>query len=91
MVTDVGPAVGAGATRGYLSPQRDQVFLLPVCMRDWVPEDHLAWFVIEVVGELDTRALHRRAGGAPGRRPYDPEMMCALLLYAYCVDDVCLS
>jgi transposase len=85
MVTDLGSAAGAGATRGYLSPQRDQVFLLPVCMRDWVGEDHLAWFVIEVVGELDTRALHRRPGGAPGRRPYDPEMLCALLLYAYCV------
>ena len=33
---------------------------------------------------LDTGALHRRPGGAPGRRPYDPEMMCALVLYAYC-------
>ena len=84
MVTD-GAAVGlVGATRGYLSPQRDQVFLLPVSMRDWLGEGHLAWFVIDVVGELDTGRLHRRPGGALGRRPYDPEMMCALLLYAYC-------
>jgi transposase len=85
MVTDSGSVGGAGATRGYLSPQRDQVFLLPVCMREWVDEDHLAWFVIDVVGELDTSALHRRPGGAPGRRPYDPEMLCAVVLYAYCV------
>jgi transposase len=83
MVTDV--RVSVGATRGYVSPARDQVFLLPVCMREWVPEDHLAWFVLDVVGELDTRGLHRRPGGAPGRRPYDPEMLCAVLLYAYCV------
>ncbi|HEX5622586.1 MAG TPA: transposase [Solirubrobacteraceae bacterium] len=54
-------------------------------MRDWVDEDHLAWFVIDVVGELDTSALHRRPGGAVGRRPYEPEMLCALVLYAYCV------
>jgi transposase len=73
-----------GATRAYVCPQRDQLFLMPVSMRDWVDEGHLAWFVIDVVGELDTGALHRRPGGAPGRPPYDPEMMCALVLYAYC-------
>lgn len=74
----------AGATRVYVCPQRDQLFLVPVSMRDWVDQGHLAWFVIDVVGELDTGALHRRPGGAPGRPPYDPEMMCALVLYAYC-------
>jgi transposase len=74
----------AGATRGYVCPQRDQLFLLPVCMRDWLQEGHLAWFVLDVVAELDTGGLHRRAGGAPGRPPYEPEMMCALVLYAYC-------
>ena len=87
----------AGATRAYLCARRDQLFLLPVCMRDWIDEGHLAWFVIDVVGELDTGALHRRPGGAPGRPPYDPEMMCALILYAYCcgirssrrVEDAC--
>jgi transposase len=74
----------AGATRGYECPQRDQLFLLPVCMRDWLEEGHLAWFVLDVVAELDTSALHRCPGGCPGRPPYQPEMMCALLLYAYC-------
>src|SRR4051794_848006 len=82
----VGVGVGrvVGATRGYVRPERDQLFLLPVSMRDWVGEDHLAWFVIDVVGELETRAVHRRRGGALGRPPYDPEMLCALVLYAYC-------
>jgi transposase len=73
-----------GATRGYVCPDRDQLFLLPVCMRDWLAEGHLAWFVLDVVASLDTRALHRRPGGCAGRRPYQPEMMCALLLYGYC-------
>jgi transposase len=74
----------AAPSRVYVCPQRDQLFLMAVSMRDWLDEGHLAWFVIDVVDELDTSALHRRPGGAPGRPPYDPQMMCALLLYAYC-------
>ena len=65
----------AGATRGYVCPARDQLFLMPVSMRDWLDEGHLAFFVLEVVGELDTSGLHRRPGGCPGRPPYEPEMM----------------
>ena len=64
-----------GATRVYVCPARDQLFLMPVSMRDWLEEGHLAFFVLEVVGELDTRALHRRPGGCSGRPPYEPEMM----------------
>ena len=80
MMTGVQAVVGAGgpavgATRGYVCPQRDQLLLLPVCMRDWLEEGHLAWFVLGVVAELDTGALHRRPGGCPGRPPYEPEMM----------------
>jgi transposase len=79
-----GASADVGVTREYLCPARDQLFLLPVSMREWLDEGHLAWFVLDVVAELDTRALHRRPGGCPGRPPYEPEMMCALLLYAYC-------
>ena len=68
----------------YVKPQRDQQFLLPVSMADWLDEGHLAWFVIEVVGELDTTALHaRHPNDGVGRPAYDPDMMVALLLYAY--------
>jgi len=74
----------AGPGRVYVCPSRDQLFLLPVCMRDWLEEGHLAWFVLDVVAELDTSGLHRRPGGSTGRPPYEPEMMCALVLYAYC-------
>src|SRR4051794_989826 len=77
-------AASAGACRGYVCPRRDQLFLLPVSMREWLEEGHLAWFVLDVVAQLETGALHRRAGGSLGRRPYEPEMMCALVLYAYC-------
>jgi transposase len=80
MVTDV---AAAGSWRGYVCPARDQVFLLPVSMRDWLDEDHLAWWVLDVVALMDTGGLHTRAGGVVGRRPYLPEMMLALVLYGY--------
>lgn len=68
----------------YLGPQRDQLFLMPISMRDWLQDGHLAWFIIDVVGELDTSALHaRHPNDGVGRPAYDPEMMCALVLYAY--------
>ena len=80
-----GAGVGSvGATRLYVCPPREQLFLMPVSMLEWLEEDHLAWFVIDVVARMDTSGLHRRPGGCPGRPPYEPEMMVALLLYAYC-------
>jgi transposase len=82
---EAGVAAGsAGPTRVYVCPPREQLFLLPVSMRDWLEEGHLVFFVLDVVGELDTSGLHRRPGGCAGRPPYEPEMMLALLLYAYC-------
>jgi len=68
----------------YLPVDRDQLFLLPASMREWLPEDHLAWFVIDVVDRVDTSAfdaLHPNDGA--GRPAYDPKMLLALLLYAY--------
>jgi transposase len=70
--------------REYVCPARDQLFLMPVSMREWIPEGHLAWFVLDVVEQIDTRVLHRRPAGAVGRRPYLPEMMLAMILYGYC-------
>lgn len=68
----------------YIGGDRDQLFLLPVSMRDWLAEGHLAWFVIDVVEQVDTGALHaRHPNDGPGRPAYDPDMMLALLFYAY--------
>lgn len=64
---------------------RDQVFLLPPSITDWLPETHLVWFVLDVVSMVDTKELHaRHANDGVGRPAYDPEMMLALLVYAYC-------
>lgn len=68
----------------YLSPQRDQDFLMPVSMKDWLLEGHLAYFIIDIVAALDTGALHtRHPNTGVGRPAYDPDMMLALMLYAY--------
>ncbi|MCA1696818.1 MAG: transposase, partial [Actinobacteria bacterium] len=69
----------------YRKPLRNQLFLLPPSIADWLPEDHLVWFVLDVVAMVDLSSFHahHRNDGA-GRRAYDPEMMVALLVYAYC-------
>lgn len=73
--------------KGYLPYNLDQRLLLPVDMRDWIPEGHLALFLLDVVAELDLSAIERvhAAKDPRGRAGYDPAMMVALLLYAYCV------
>jgi len=69
----------------YLPVDRDQQFLLPPSMRDWLPEGHLVWFVLAVVAKVDTSGLHaRHPNDGVGRRAYDPDMLLALLIYAYC-------
>ena len=66
----------------------DQLLLMPPSVRDWLPEDHLAFFVLDVVAELDLdsfNAAHRADGR--GGSVYDPAMMLAVLLYAYCTGE----
>jgi transposase len=70
--------------KGYRPVDRDQPFLLPPDMRQWLPAGHAVWLVIEAVRLLDTSAFHarRRTGGA-GAAGYDPDMMVTLLVWAY--------
>jgi len=70
--------------QNFLPCDRDQPLLLPPDLRDWLPEDHLAWFVIASVEELDLSAFYGayRSDGH-GAAAHDPRMMVALTLYAY--------
>lgn len=74
-----------GVAKQFKLVDRDQVFLVPPDMRDWLPEEHLVWFLLDVVDELDIGVFVReyRLGGV-GREAFDPRMMIALLAYAYC-------
>jgi transposase len=72
--------------QNFLACDRDQVLLLPPDLREWLPEGHLAGFVVETVEQLDLEAVYayyRRDGR--GRPAHDPAMMVALVLYAYAV------
>jgi transposase len=63
-----------------------QLFLLPRDMSTWLPEDHLVYFIHDVVGQFELSEIFDSYDGSKGGYPaYHPEMMVALLLYAYCV------
>jgi transposase len=68
----------------FIGCDREQVFLMPPSLREWVPEDHLVWTVLDAVAEMSLGAFYAcyRADGH-GRPAYEPSMMVALLLYAY--------
>lgn len=72
----------------FVAADRDQLMLLPPSVAEWLPDDHLAWFVLDTVVELDVSEFLAgyRADGRGGAA-YDPVMMVGLLIYAYCVGE----
>jgi len=68
----------------FRSYDPDQTMLLPTDPREWLPETHLAYFISDIVEELDLSAIYARYRPAPGYPPYDPTMMAKVLVYAYC-------
>jgi transposase len=74
--------------QNFLSCDREQELLLPPSLRDWLPEGHLAWFVLDAVEAIDLSAFYAgyRDDGW-GRAAHDPAMMVALLLYAYAIGE----
>jgi transposase len=70
--------------QNFLECDREQVLLMPPSLREWLPEDHFAWFVLAAVEQMDLSAFYaayRRDGH--GRAAHEPAMMLALLLYGY--------
>jgi transposase len=70
--------------QNFLECDREQPFLMPPDPRDWLPEGHLAWFVLASVEQMDLSAFFAayRCDGW-GRAAFEPSMMVSLLLYAY--------
>ena len=70
--------------QNFIDCDREQVLLMPPSLRDWLPEDHLAWTILGSVAEMDLSTFYGayRTDGH-GRPAYEPAMMVALLLYAY--------
>ena len=70
--------------RDFVACDRGQMLLMPPSLTEWLPENHLVWTVLGAVDQMDLdrfREAYRL--GAAGRAPYDPQMLVALLLYAY--------
>jgi len=70
--------------QNFIACDREQSFLMPPDVREWLPEGHLAWFVLDAVAEMDLEPFYGayRCDGH-GRAAYEPAMMVTLLLYAY--------
>src|SRR3954464_1542085 len=70
----------------FIRPNRDQLFLLPPALQDWLPPDDLAYFLLDAVDQFDLAPFYAayRADGV-GQAAFQPHMMVALLLYAYCL------
>ena len=62
----------------------DQQLLLPAALQEWLPPDHLAYFISDVVDQLDLSAITERYNEQRGGPPYHPRMMVKVLLYGYC-------
>src|SRR5215213_6416162 len=72
--------------QNFIACDREQELLLPPSLREWLPEEHLAWFVLDAVAEMDLAAFvasYRDDGW--GRAAHDPAMMVALFVYAYAI------
>lgn len=76
-----------GMSKTYRDWNPLQPYLLPPSPQEWLAKDHLAYFLVDVVCELDLRVVEARYENkdARGTRPYDPRMMTALLIYGYCI------
>lgn len=74
-------------SRTYRHWSPEQAWMFPPSPRDWLPEEHLVYFLMDVTGQVDLSAIfvHYEKGKAGGQPPYHPRMMVTLLLYAYCI------
>jgi transposase len=74
--------------QNFLACDREQELLLPPSLRDWLAPDHLAWFVLDLVEEIDLAAfLAEYRQDCWGRAAFNPAMMVALFVYAYAVGE----
>lgn len=72
----------------FLPCDRNQAYLLPPSLADWLPQNHIAWFVLDVINHIDIQPFYAkyRADGI-GNTAFAPSMMACLLVYAYCTGE----
>ena len=68
----------------FIECNREQIYLLPPSLRDWLPEEDLSWFIIDAVNKMDLGEFYRKyRPDGRGQAAFEPSMMLSLLLYAY--------
>src|SRR5215472_11178194 len=68
----------------FIRPNRDQLFLMPPALQDWLPSDDLTYFLLDAVDQFDLTPFYAAyRADAVGQAAFQPHMMVALLLYAY--------
>ena len=69
----------------YTMCDRETLFLLPPSLQEWLPQDHLAWFLLDAMAPMDLSPFHAAyRDDGKGQRAHHPEIMLAVLLYGYC-------
>ncbi|MDQ6751855.1 MAG: transposase, partial [Actinomycetota bacterium] len=75
-----------GVNKRFKAFDPDAVMLVPPSLDEWLPQNHLARFIAEIVSEeLDLSRFYDSYAKAKGQPPYDPRLMIRILLYGYCV------
>ncbi|WP_247647397.1 transposase, partial [Arthrobacter sp. E3] len=75
-----------GVNKRFKAFEPDAVMLVPPSLDEWLPQDHLARFIGELVDEeLDLDRFYKAYAKAKGQPPYDPRLMLRIVLYGYCV------
>ena len=87
-ISVLGGREGRDVAYNFIPCDRGQSFLMPPSLSDWLPEGHLAWFVLDACSQMDLSAFRAkyRADGW-GAKAFSPDMMVSLLLYAYCMGE----
>ena len=73
-------------SKTYRPYDPEQQLLLPAALQEWLPPEHMAYFISDVVDELDLSVIMARYEGEErGGPPYHPRMLVKVLLYGYCI------
>ncbi len=67
----------------YISYDRDQAYLLPPSIEDWLPQNHLARFIVDIIDQLDISSIDKQYSGRSGKQAYHPKILLGLLFYGY--------
>ena len=72
----------------FIECNREEVYLLPPSLKEWISEGDLVWFIIDAVGQMDLRGIYNKYRiDGKGQAAYEPSMMVSILLYAYCMGE----